>query len=189
MAVLIEEKQGASERRWRKRSLWGLLLLIPISLLSISYRDLNELARYRDILPVDVAAGEIKRYGGSDWQFQGLRKVEGIRPGRLPSGSVPVIARFVVEIGDPDLQNLWLMCAIKLTDRTGRTWYPTSVPGMPSPQEGIETCSSTAFSGAQKSERRVIEENYLVPSDVADELVPTLGMHSERPYYLRFAKP
>jgi len=183
MSVLIEEKQGASERRWRKRSLWALLLLIPISLLSISYRDLNELARYRDILPVDVAAGEIKRYGGSDWQFQGLRRVEGIRPGRLPAGSAPIIARFVVEIGDPDL------CAIKLTDHTGRTWYPSSVPGMPSPQPGIETCSSTAFSGAQKGERRVIEQNYLVPSDVADELVPTLGMHSERPFYLRFAKP
>ena len=102
---------------------------------------------------------------------------------------MPIIARFVVEIGDPDLQNLWLMCAIKLTDRAGRTWYPSSVPGMPSPQPGTETCSSTAFSGAQKGERRVIEENYLVPADVADELVPTLGMHSERPFYLRFAKP
>ena len=189
MSVLIEEKQNALERRWRKRSLWALLFLVPISLLSISYRDINELVRYRDMLPVDVAAGQTKHYGGSDWQFQGLRRVEGIRPGRLPAGSAPIIARFVVEIGDPDLQNLWLMCAIKLTDHTGRTWYPSSVPGMPSPQPGIETCSSTAFSGAQKGERRVIEQNYLVPSDVADELVPTLGMHSERPFYLRFAKP
>ena len=84
MAVLTEEKQSASERQWRKRSLWALLLLVPISLSSISYRDFDELIRYRDMLPGDVAAGEIKHYGGSDWQFQGLRKVEGIRPGRLP---------------------------------------------------------------------------------------------------------
>lgn len=189
MAVLIEGAKNGLERRWRRRSLWALLFLVPLSLLSISYRDLNELARYRDMLPVDVPAGVIKRYGGSDWQFQGLRKVEGIKPGRLPKDSVAIIARFVVEIGDPDLQNLWLMCAIKLVDHTGRTWYPSSVPGMPSSPQGIENCSSTAFSGAQKGERRVIEESYLVPADIADELVPTLGMHSERPYYLRFAKP
>lgn len=189
MTLARDEKAISSEQQWRRRSLWALLVIAPLSLFAISYNDLSEMSRYRDILPIDVAAGEVKRYGGSDWQFAGLRKAEeGARPRSRPKGSVPMIARFVVEIGDPDLQNLWLMCAIKLVDHSGRSWYPSSVYGLPTPAEGTKTCSSTAFSGVQKGERRVIEENYLVPANVADELVPTLGMHSERPYYLRFAK-
>ncbi|WP_204315719.1 hypothetical protein, partial [Stenotrophomonas maltophilia] len=75
------------------------------------------------VVPIDVAAGQIARYGGSDWQFIELRTVtEGMKPGALPKNAVPVIARFIVEIGDPDLKNLWLMCSIRLADATGRSW-------------------------------------------------------------------
>ena len=100
-----------------------------------------------------------------------------------------MIARFLVEVGNPDLQNLWLGCSIKLVDSRGRSWLPTSVPGMPYPADGIMRCSSAAFSGAESGARMVIEENFLVPQDVAAEARPTLGVGSERPYYLRFAVP
>lgn len=188
MTVLDQETQS-SERRWYWRSLWALIIIVPLSLFTISYGDYDEMSRYTDLYPTEVAAGEIKHYGGSDWQFYGLRKVEeGIRPGALPAGSVPVIARFLVEIGDTNLRELWLMCAIRLTDKAGRSWSPTSIPGMRSPENGIETCTSAMFSGAEKGTRMVIEEQFLVPVNVADEVRPTLGVYSERPYYLKFAR-
>lgn len=188
MAVTDQGTQ-TSERRWRRRCLWALLVIVPVSLFTISYGDYVEMSRYTDLYPTEVAAGEVKHYGGSDWQFYGTRKVqEGIRPGSLPAGSVPVIARFLVEIGDTNLQERWLMCAIRLTDKAGRSWSPTSIPGMRPAKEGIQTCTSAIFSGAEKGTRMVIEERFLVPSDVAGELRPTLGVYSERPYYLRFAR-
>lgn len=188
MAVLDQDSQ-TSERRWHRRSLWALLLIVPLSLFTISYGDYVEMSRYTDLYPTEVAAGEVKHYGGSDWQFYGTRKVEeGIRPGTLPAGSVPVIARFLVEIGDTNLQERWLMCAIRLTDEAGRSWSPTYIPGMRPAKDGIQTCTSAIFSGAEKGTRMVIEERFLVPENIADELRPTLGVYSERPYYLKFAR-
>jgi hypothetical protein len=185
--VMPDQKAQDSERRWYRRSLWGLILIVPLSLFTISYGDYVEMSRYSDLYPTEVAAGEVRHYGGSDWQFYGLRKVEdGIRPGALPKGAVPVIARFLVEVGDPNLQDLWLMCAIRLTDKAGRSWAPSPIPGMRPPQDNIQTCVSAIFSGAVKGTRMVIEERFLVPAAVADELRPTLGVYSERPYYLRF---
>ncbi|MCB8828911.1 hypothetical protein LJD47_28260, partial [Escherichia coli] len=77
----------------------------------------------------------------------------------------------------------------RLADATGRSWSPASVPGLPRPAEGIETCTSTIFAGVSQGMRRVVEETYLVPANVVGELRPTIGMRSERPYYLRFARP
>ncbi len=186
---ILDQAYRNSEHRWYRRSLWALIAIVPVSLFTISYGDYVEMSRYTDLYPAQVAAGEVKHYGGSDWQFYGMRKVEeGIRPGSLPSGSVPVIARFLVEIGDTNLQERWLMCAIRLTDKAGRSWSPTSIPGMRPAKEGIQTCMSAIFSGAQKGTRIVIEERFLVPVAVADELRPTLSMYSERPNYLKFAR-
>lgn len=187
--TVVEQQPSGLERIWRRRSLWALLLIVPLSLFTISYSDLDEFSRYNDLLPVDVAAGETKHYGGSDWQFTGLRKVEGLKSRLIPKDAVPLLARFQVEIGNSDLQNLWLMCAIKLVDHAGRSWYPVNIPGLSSQDQSVATCSSTVFSGVQKGARVVIEESFLVPANVADEVLPTLGVFSERPYYLRFAKP
>jgi hypothetical protein len=185
-----EETPNLSERRWRQRSLWALLLLVPLTLLVTSYDDLKEMGKSNNFLPIDVAAGQSARYGGSDWQLVQLRIVnEGLKSKSLPANSVPVIARFIVEIGDPDLRNLWLMCAIRLVDASGRSWSPTSISGLPRPADGIGTCTSTAFADISKGMRRVVEETYLVPANLAGELRPTIGMRGERPYYLRFARP
>lgn len=190
MSAIHEETPDLSERRWRRRSLWALILLVPLTLLVTSYDDLKEMGKTNDFLPVDVAPGQSARYGGSDWQFVELRTVtEGKKSKSLPENSVPVIARFIVEIGDPDLKNLWVMCSIRLVDAAGRSWLPTSVPGLPRPAEGIETCVTTIFAGVSKGNRRVVEETYLVPANVVGELRPTIGMRTERPYYLRFARP
>ncbi|MGO4448525.1 hypothetical protein AB4Y96_06285 [Phyllobacterium sp. TAF24] len=190
MSALYEETPDLSERCWRRRSLWALILLVPLTLLVTSYDDLKEMGKSNDFLPVDVAPGQSARYGGSDWQFVEFRTVtDGKNSKSLPENSVPVIARFIVEIGDPDLRNLWVMCSIRLVDASGRSWSPTSVPGLPPRAEGIETCVTTIFAGVSKGNRRVVEETYLVPANVVGELRPTIGMRTERPYYLRFARP
>ncbi len=190
MTLALDETPDLSERRWRRRSLWALVLLIPLALFVVSYSDVKEMGKSNNVVPIDVAAGQSARYGGSDWQFIELRTVtDGMKPGALPKNAVPVIARFIVEIGDPDLKNLWLMCSIRLVDATGRSWSPASVPGLPRPAEGIETCTSTIFAGVSQGMRRVVEETYLVPANVVGELRPTIGMRSWRPYYLRFARP
>ncbi|PRD49673.1 hypothetical protein [Phyllobacterium myrsinacearum] len=190
MTLTLDQTPDLSQRRWRRRSLWALVLLVPLALFVMSYSDVREMGKSGNFLPVDVAAGQSARYGGSDWQFIELRTVsEGIKPGSLPQNAVPVIARFIVEIGDPDLKNLWLMCSVRLVDASGRSWSPAAVPGLPRPAEGIETCTSTIFAGVSQGTRRVVEETYLVPANVVGELRPTIGMRSERPYYLRFARP
>lgn len=190
MTLTLDQTPDLSQRRWRRRSLWALVLLVPLALFVMSYSDVREMGKSGNFLPVDVAAGQSARYGGSDWQFIELRTVtEGIKPGSLPQNAVPVIARFIVEIGDPDLKNLWLMCSVRLVDASGRSWSPAAVPGLPRPAGGIETCTSTIFAGVSQGTRRVVEETYLVPANVVGELRPTIGMRSERPYYVRFARP
>ncbi|MCO4316971.1 hypothetical protein M8997_007235 [Phyllobacterium sp. 21LDTY02-6] len=179
------------ERVWRRRSLLALVVVVPLALVVTSYRDVLELSKYRDVFATDIAPGETADYAGSRWQFLGIRNATGeMRPGRQPpKGAVPVIARFAVEIGDPDLRNLWLMCSVRLYDKAGRSWLPANVNGLPRAQEGIQTCMSATFSGAAQGDRMVIEERYLVPENVVPELYPTIGVHSQRPGYLRFAAP
>eukprot|EP01132_Coremiostelium_polycephalum_P008965 gene8965-10984_t len=136
MTLALDQTPDLSERRWRRRSLCALVLLIPLALFVVSYSDVKEMGKSNNVVPIDVAAGQSARYGGSDWQFIELRTVtEGMKPGALPKNAVLVIARFIVEIGDPNLKNLWLMCSIRLVDATGRSWSPASVPGLPRPAE------------------------------------------------------
>lgn len=187
--TVLDETGSQLERKWRRRSLWALIVLVPLTLFEISYDSLKELVRGNDLWPKDVAASQTVPFGGSDWQLVSLKAVDGLKAGSLPAGSVPLIARFLVEVGNSDLQNLWLGCSIKLFDAKGRSWLPASVPGMPYAAEGIKNCSSAAFSGAETGTRMVIEENFLIPQDAAAEVRPTLGVGSERPYYLRFARP
>lgn len=189
MTLLADSTRTQGERVWRRRSLWALIVLVPLALFEISYESLKELVRGNDLLARDVAAGEPAQYGGSGWQLVSLKSPEEIRKNRLPAGSAPLIARLLVEVGNPDLQSLWLGCSIKLVDSRGRSWNPTSVPGMPYPAEGVMSCSSAIFSGAQSGARMVIEANFLVPQDVVADLRVTLGVGSERPYYLKFARP
>jgi len=189
MATLDQKPRSGSERRWRRLSLWSLILLVPLALLETSYDSAKELWRTNDLWPRDVAAGQPAQFGGSQWQFVSIKPADGVKSRSLPSGSVPLIAQFVVEVGNPDLQTLWLGCSIKLVQSDGRTWLPTSIPGMPYRGESVKSCASATFSGAGTGERMVIEENFLVPAALVNEVRPTLGLGSERPRYLRFDRP
>ena len=64
--TLTDETPDLSERRWRRRSLWAQVLLIPLALFVVSYGDVKEMGKSNNVVPIDVTAGQSARYGGSD---------------------------------------------------------------------------------------------------------------------------
>jgi hypothetical protein len=177
----------STERRWRRRCLWGLLLLFPVTIAAQAYGNVAELLRNRDILARDVVAGKEAAFAGSTWQLRKLAAAEGIDPRRLPANSVPMLADLTVMVGDPDLQKLWMLCKITLTDAAGRRWSPTLTP-ISSPDD-LKTCNSAMFSGAKSGDTLKIRETFIVPRDAVATIRVNLSVASERPYYLRFGRP
>jgi hypothetical protein len=175
-----------AEKRWRRRALWSLLLLVPAVLALTGYGSVRTLLGNEDLVARDVAWGKKVRFGGSDWQLTDLRAALGMAD--LPPNAVPVLADFTVKIGDPDLPELWLGCRIGLQDRAGRRWLPTSAVALNAPDD-VRTCGSTVFSGAHRGDTVKIRETFLVPRDATATIRPMVGLASERPYYLLFQRP
>jgi hypothetical protein len=174
-----------TERRWRRLSLVALVLLLPAAYAVMSWQSITSLLANKDLIARDVAWGEEAQFGGSGWRLVDLRAALGMEG--LPENAVPVLADFSVKVGNPDLQNLWLGCRIALTDAEGRSWLPTSV-GLRLPDD-VMGCNAAIFSGAKTGEVLKISETFLVPKDATTTIRPTLGLGSERPYFLRFARP
>ena len=61
------------ERRWRRRSLWALLLLVPLALAEQSYEGVMRLLHNQDLLARDVAWKQAAEFGGSEWRLTDLR--------------------------------------------------------------------------------------------------------------------
>ncbi|TIT23630.1 MAG: hypothetical protein E5W86_17045, partial [Mesorhizobium sp.] len=120
----LDWESGQGERKWRRRSLWALLLLVPLALAGQAYDSVKTLLGGEDLFPRQVAWGQSAHFGGSDWKLTDLRGAFGMSS--LPPDSVPVLADFSVKVGDPDLQKLWLGCKVMLIDAEGRRWSPTS---------------------------------------------------------------
>ena len=187
-AALTANEAETSEKKWRRRCLWALIALVPATLAVTTYGSAVDFLTQRDVIARDVAGGVDVNFGGSTWRLDKLRTAEGIDPARLPANAVPVLVDLAVTVGDPDLQNLWLGCKIRVTDAAGRRWDSASIFIMKMP-DSVQSCNSAVFSGAKSGDTLNIRETFIVPRDVAGELSATLGLYSERPYYLRFAVP
>jgi len=171
------------ERRWRRRSLWALLVLIPLALAVEAYDSVKQLLADKDLFERRVAWGQSTHFGGSDWKLTDLRGAFGMK--NLPPGTVPVLADFAVTVGDPDLQNLWLGCKIMLIDTEGRRWSPTSAVTLNAP-DNVQTCTSAMFSGAKTGDTLNLRETFLVPKAATKSIRPAVGLGSERPHFLLF---
>ncbi|RWC60376.1 MAG: hypothetical protein EOS29_20155, partial [Mesorhizobium sp.] len=90
-----------AEKKWRRRSLVALAILLPLTLAEIGYDSVREWLHGEDLIAMDVDFGQSVPFGGSDWRLADLR---GGKAGRLPEHAFAVIATFSVTIGDPDLQ-------------------------------------------------------------------------------------
>ncbi|RWA74978.1 hypothetical protein [Mesorhizobium sp.] len=182
-AQLLDGNSGTSERKWRRRSLWSLVLLVPLSLAVEAYDSVKALLGDNDLFPRRVAWGQSVRFGGSDWKLTDLRGAFGMS--NLPPDAVPVLADFSVKIGDPDLQNRWLGCKVMLIDKDGRRWSPTSVASLKT-TDNVQSCTSAIFSGAKSGDTVNLRETFLVPKEATKSIRPAVGVASERPHFLLF---
>ncbi len=176
----------ARERRWRRRSLWSLLLLVPLALAEQGYDSVIRFLHNQDLLARDVAWGKTAQFGGSEWRLADLRAAFGMTG--LPAGALPVLADFTVRIGDADLQGRWKICGIALVDAAGRRWLPAAVSALKLPDD-VQGCNSAMFSAAKSGDTLKISETFLVPKDAAATIRPVVSLAGERPYYLRFQRP
>lgn len=174
-----------AEKKWRRRSLVALAILLPLTLAEIGYDSVREWLRGEDLIARDVDFGQSVPFGGSDWRLTDLR---GGKAGRLPEHAFAVIATFSVTIGDPDLQKQWLGCKVMLTDVAGRRWLPDFISGVSLP-DGVMNCTSAIFSGAKKGDVITVGETFIVPENAVKTIRPAVGLGSERPWYLRFQRP
>ena len=78
-----DETGSRRQRKWRRRSLWALIVLAPLTLFEISYDSVKELVRGNDLWPQDVAASQTVQFGGSDWQLVALKTSMDSKPGRF----------------------------------------------------------------------------------------------------------
>ena len=174
-----------AEKKWRRRSLVALAILLPLTLAETSYDSVREWLHGEDLVARDVDFGQSAPFGGSDWKLADLR---GGKAGRLPDHAFAVIATFSVTVGDPDLQKQWLGCKLMLADAAGRRWLPDFIAGVSLP-DGVMNCGSAIFSGAKKGEIITIGDTFIVPEDAVKTIRPAVGLSSERPWYLRFQRP
>jgi hypothetical protein len=182
----IAEDRSGTERKWRRRALWALVVLLPAVIVETSYGSVRTFLGDKDLIARDVAWGSAAHFGGSDWQLTDLRTALGMEG--LPANAVPVLADFTVTVGDPDMQKLWVGCKIFLTDAAGRQWTPTAAISLRAPAD-VMICASAAFSGAKKGDKLKVRETFLVPKDAIATIQAAVGVGSERPYYLRFRRP
>jgi hypothetical protein len=182
----IAEGRSGTERKWRRRARWALVVLQPAVIVETSYGSVRTCLGNNDLIARDVAWGSAAHFGGSDWQLTDLRTTLGMEG--LPANAVPVLADFTVTVGDPDMQKLWVGCKIFLTDASGRQWTPTAAISLRAPAD-VMICATAAFSGAKKGDRLKIRETFMVPKDAIATIQAAVGLGSERPYYLRFQRP
>jgi hypothetical protein len=180
------EPKAGQERKWRRRSLWALLVLLPATLVETSWGSVEALLSQHDLIARDVAWGSKAQFGGSDWQLKDLQAALGMK--KLPENAVPVLADFTVAVRETNLQDLWLDCRIMLIDAAGRRWTPTSAVSLRAPDD-VMTCNSAIFSGAKAGDTLTIRATFLVPKDATATVRPAVGLGSERPYYLLFQRP
>ena len=180
------EPRTRDELRWRRRSLAALLLLVPLALAVASYESLRSLLRSEDLFARDVAWGSAAAFGGSKWRLVELKGGKDFAG--LPPGAVAVEADFEVMVGDADLENRWSRCKVMLVDTEGHTWLPASIAGLRLP-EGMMGCNSAMFSGAKSGDVLKLGETFIVPGYATSGIRAAVGLGSERPYYLRFARP
>jgi len=87
-----------------------------------------------------------------------------------------------------DLENRWSRCKVMLVDTEGHTWLPASIAGLRL-LEGMMGCNSAMFSGAKSGDVLKLGETFIVPGYATSGIRAAVGLGSERPYYLRFARP
>jgi hypothetical protein len=174
-------------RRWRRRSLWGLLLALPVVYLLTARGHLEEWWQAQELFEVGVSAGVEARFAGADWKLETVEVLPFKQSGwpRVQSQGTPVRVRFQVTVREPGIDVLWQRCQISLRDDQGRRWTAGGFDG-PRSTEGTMTCGAATLEPRAPGTVLRIEQDFTVPNDAAAAVEPTVSMDGERPRYLRF---
>lgn len=192
----------ATERRWRRRSLWSLPFLLPMAALVLGYEHLYWLWHGNIIIAREVVAGETASFGGSEWRLVDIATRTDLKPKRIPPGFTVVVvdlsakvgtAKNILKVGDFTLEQLWGACKIGLMDPEGRRWdasYLGNTPALyPTDNKLIGNCGSHSQSMAPPETVLTVRETFLVPRNVAGTVRPTVSLDGEQPFYLLFQRP
>ncbi|MBO1110348.1 hypothetical protein [Bordetella petrii] len=180
------DDRGAGEKRWRRRSMVLLVILLPLVMAFSTHENIERWWKSRDLLAREVAAGEQADFGGARWQLHALRMAPLPAGGNIPGHAMGVVADFRVQIQDADLPGNWRGCTIALQDGQGRRWLPTHVLRLP--RSDAQECVSAIFSGAKAGATLRIRQAFLVPREAAGVLRVTVSLLQQKPHYLRFAQ-
>lgn len=172
---------------WRRRCLWLLTLLLPLTAGVLSYNSVLRWLDSQHLIARQVAAETSAQFGDASWQLDAMRAVDLPPSSGLPSDAMAVVAEFSVQVQRADLPVLWQACRIELVDDRGRRWEPS--PILHIADSAARDCISAAVSGARAGSRLQVREVFLVPRAVAHAVTATVSVEAERPYYLSFTRP
>ncbi|RZS81432.1 hypothetical protein [Pigmentiphaga kullae] len=179
--------RDAAECRWRRRSLWLLVILVPLAMAVVMHDSARTWWSGRARIAREVPAGGQADLGGASWRLRALRMAPLPAGKRIPENAMGVVAEFAVQVRDADVRKNWAGCEIALEDGQGRRWMPTRV--LPLPRSEARECVLAAGSGPKAGDTVRIRHAFLVPRDAAAALRATVALGPQRPRYLRFAQP
>ncbi|WP_454857331.1 hypothetical protein [Rhizobium binxianense] len=197
----LGDASRTTERKWRRRCLRALPVLLPLAAFALGYEHLYWLWHGNTILSRNVRAGETASFGGSEWRLASMASRSDIKPERIPPGFALVIvdlaarvgsARNILKVGDTTFEQLWGACKVGLLDPQGRRWQAISLGYAPElyPAGGtIDTCGSHSQAMPPPETVVSIRETFVVPQDVVRTVRPTLSLDGEQPYFLLFERP
>lgn len=172
------------EKRWRRRSMLFVLLLLPVTFFETTYDNVEALLKEREVFPSDVRLGTEASYGDAHWRLHDLRMLA--HAARQPVDAAVVQAIFEVTAKTDDLATAWSGCRISLQDTDGRRWLPTQTSPISLPPDTM-TCSQAMSSGATTGGKLRIVETFTVPRNAVWTIRPSVSVHEERPSFLSFA--
>jgi len=175
------------EKRWRRRSLYALILLTPLVIAVNAYDTIHDWWVGRDRLANEIAVDDSADFGGSQWELSKFRMLPIPAGGEVPDGAMLLLAQFEVQVQQADLPKDWRDCAISLESPDGRRWSATEAVRLP--RSEARSCLRTVFSEVKPGSTVQVREVFLAPRDGAESLRVTVSLQPQRPHYLRFAQP
>lgn len=176
------------EKRWRRRSLYALIVLIPLVIAVNAYGSIYDWWVGRDRFAREIVVDDSADFGGSIWQLSKFRMLPIPAGGEVPEGAMLVLAQFQVQVQHADLSKDWRDCAISLESPDGRRWAATEAVHLP--RSEARTCLQTIYmSGAKPGSTVHVREIFLAPRNEAQSLRVTVSMKPQQPHYLHFMQP
>lgn len=166
------------ERRLRRLSYLGLVVLLPVTLWTDAREDVVDSWHRHAFKPIDVAPGSVAQFTGLQWRLLSMEQKNNVTPDRTE-----ITVRIQVEPATKDAVKALGSCEPYLEDASGQRWS-----SLPSNYRQI-SCSGLAFRDeALGGSNAVITERFVVPRARSKELALAIVIPDVRPRYLRFQR-